>query len=69
MFICFKIVLCKKKKHGRLKEVLLVATRQALKKFRKMEIVITTQTDWQGTSRLNLACHVAKVDIFTSPCV
>lgn len=41
----------------------------SFKKFRKMEIVTTTQTDWQGTSRLNLACHVAKVDIFTSPCV
>ena len=68
MFICFKIVL-RKKKNGRLKEVLLVATRQALKKFRKMEIGTTTQTNWQGTSRLNLACHVAKVDIFTSPCV
>lgn len=67
MFICFKIVL-RKKKNGRLKEVLLVATRQALKKFRKMEIGTTTQTNWQGTSRLNLACHVAKEDIFTSPC-
>ena len=39
----------------------------SFKKFRKMEIGTTTQTNWQGTSRLNLACHVAKVDIFTSP--
>ena len=40
----------------------------SFKKFRKMEIAnTTTQTNWQGTSRLNLACHVAKVDIFTSP--
>ena len=35
----------------------------SFKKFRKMEI----GTNWQGTSRLNLVCHVAK-DIFTSPC-
>lgn len=40
----------------------------SFKKFRKMEIGTTTQTNWQGTSRLNLACHVAKEDIFTSPC-
>ena len=67
MFICFKIVLCKKKKWTA-ERGLVSSNTTSFKKFRKMEIGTTTQTNWQGTSRLNLACHVAKEDIFTSPC-
>lgn len=60
---------CARKKKWTAERGLVSSNTTSFKKFRKMEIWTTTQTNWQGTSRLNLACHVAKVDIFTLPCV